>query len=177
MLQDEGSIDKYLGVDIRQRDASSFKLTQPFLIERITKFLGIYNGKTNEKLLPVGKPLLNKDLDGVPQKYEWEYQGAIGMLTYLTGSIQPDIVMVVHQCAQFSANPMRLHEQAVMRIGQYLLLTHNRGMAYTPDPTKGIKVYVDANFAGGWDPGDGMNADNVYSQTGYVIQYAGCPIY
>jgi hypothetical protein len=32
-------------------------------------------------------------------------------------------------------------------------------------------------FAGGWDPGDAMNADNVYSHTGYVIQYAGCPIY
>ncbi len=50
-------------------------------------------------------------------------------------------------------------------------------MTYTPDPTKGIEVYEDANFAGGWDPGDAMNADNVYSQTGYVIQYAGCPIY
>ena len=30
-------------------------------------------------------------------------------------------------------------------------------------PTQGIEVYVDANFAGGWDPGDAMNADNVYS--------------
>jgi hypothetical protein len=99
------------------------------------------------------------------------------MLTYLTGSIQPDIAMAVHQCAQFSANLMRLREQAVMRIGQYLLLTHDRGMMYTPNPTKGIKIYVDANFAGGWDPGDAMNADNVYSQTGYAILYAGCPIY
>jgi hypothetical protein len=50
-------------------------------------------------------------------------------------------------------------------------------MTYTPDPTKGIEVYVDANFAGGWDPGDAINPDNVYSHTGYVIQYAGCPIY
>jgi hypothetical protein len=60
VLQDEGSIEKYLGVDIRQQDASSFKLTQPFLINRIKKFLGIDNGKTNEKLTPVGKPLLKK---------------------------------------------------------------------------------------------------------------------
>jgi hypothetical protein len=85
--------------------------------------------------------------------------------------------MAVHQCAEFSASPMRLHEEAVMRIGQYLLSTQDRGMTYTPDPTKGIKVYVDANFTGGWDPGDAMNADNVYSQTGYIIWYAGCPIY
>jgi hypothetical protein len=66
VLQDEGSIDKYLGVDIKQLGSSKFELTQPFLIEQVTKFLGIDNGKTNEKVTPVGKPLLNKDLDGVP---------------------------------------------------------------------------------------------------------------
>jgi hypothetical protein len=85
--------------------------------------------------------------------------------------------MAVHQCAQFSANPMRSHEQAVMHIGRYLLSMQDRGMTYTPDSTRGIEVYVDAEFAGGWDPGDAMNADNVYSRTGYVIRYAGCPIY
>ena len=130
MLQDEGLIDKYLGDDIKQCDASYFELAQPFLIERITMFLGIDNIKTNEKLTPVGKSLLNKDLDGVPQKYNWEYQEAIRMLTCLTGRVQPDIAMVVHQCAQFSANPMRSHEQAIMRIGGYLLLTQDRGMMY-----------------------------------------------
>jgi hypothetical protein len=69
VLQDEGLIEKYLGVDIKQLDSSKFKLTQPILIERVTKFLGIDNGRTNEKLTPVGKPLLNKDLDGVPRKW------------------------------------------------------------------------------------------------------------
>jgi hypothetical protein len=85
VLQDKGSIDKYLGVNIRQIDKDLFELTQPFLIECITSFLGIADGKTNEKLTPVGNPLLNKDLLGVPWKYNWEYRGAIGMLTYLTG--------------------------------------------------------------------------------------------
>jgi hypothetical protein len=87
VLQDEGSIDKYFGVNIRQIDKGSFELSQPFLIKRITSFLGIADGKANKKLTPVGKPLLNKDLLGVPCKYDWEYRGAIGMLTYLTGSV------------------------------------------------------------------------------------------
>jgi hypothetical protein len=60
-LQDEGSIDKYLGVDISQVDGTSFQLAQPFLIKRITQLLGIDKVKTNKKLTPVGKPLLNKD--------------------------------------------------------------------------------------------------------------------
>ncbi len=78
-------IDKFLGVEIKLLDDFSFELTQPFLIEQVTMFFGIDNGRTNEKLAPAGKPLLNKDLNGVPHKYDWEYRGAIGMLTYLTG--------------------------------------------------------------------------------------------
>ncbi len=37
VLRDEGSIDMYLGVDIQQLDFWKFELTQPFLIERVTK--------------------------------------------------------------------------------------------------------------------------------------------
>jgi hypothetical protein len=130
VLQDEGSIDKYLGVNTKQIDANAFELSQPFLIERITTLLGIADGKSNEKLTPVGKPLLNKDLNGVPREYDWEYRGAIKMLTltYLTGSVRPDIAMATHQCARFSIHPMRSHEIAVMRIGRYLLATKDRGM-------------------------------------------------
>jgi hypothetical protein len=85
--------------------------------------------------------------------------------------------MAVHQCARFSINPKRLHEQAFMRIGRYLLSTKEKGMIYRPDRLKGIEVYVDADFAGGWDPTDPMNAESIYSRTGYVICYAGCPVY
>ncbi len=40
VLQDEGPIDKYLGVDIRQLDESSFELTQPFLIKQANRAYG-----------------------------------------------------------------------------------------------------------------------------------------
>ena len=50
-------------------------------------------------------------------------------------------------------------------------------MIYKPDSTRGVEVYVDADFAGGWNPEDASNADNVYSCTGYVICYAGCLIF
>ncbi len=56
VLQDEGLIDKYLGVEIKQLDDFLFELTQPFLIEQVTKFLGIDNGRTNEKLIQLGSP-------------------------------------------------------------------------------------------------------------------------
>ena len=50
-------------------------------------------------------------------------------------------------------------------------------MTYKPDPLNGLEVYVNADFAGGWDPANPGNADNVYSRTGFVICYASCPIF
>jgi hypothetical protein len=40
-----------------------------------------------------------------------------------------------------------------------------------------LAVYVDADFVGGLDPTQADNIDNVYSRTGFVIYYAGCPVY
>ncbi len=50
-------------------------------------------------------------------------------------------------------------------------------MIYRPNLKRGLEVFVDANFAGGWDPEDAENANYVYSCTGYVICYAGCPMF
>ena len=39
-----------------------------------------------------------------------------------------------------------------------------------------MEVYVDADFAGGWNKTDAKNVENVMSCTGYIIYYAGCPL-
>jgi hypothetical protein len=68
VLQDEGLISKYLGVEIKQLDDSSFKLTQPFLIEQVTKFLGIDNGRMHKKLTPVGEPFFKQGFEWCPMQ-------------------------------------------------------------------------------------------------------------
>ena len=54
--------------------------------------------------------------------------------------------------------------------------TATRGIIYYSDKTQGIECYVDADFAGGWDRDNGQRAENVLSQSGYAIFYAGCPV-
>ena len=71
------------------------------------------------------------------------------MLAYLMGSVCQELAMAVHQCARFSIDPKRSHEQVVMCIGKYLIGTKDKGIIYTPDPTLGLDVYVDTDFAGG----------------------------
>ena len=162
-LTDEGSIDKYLGVLFRDIDESSFEMSQPFLARRILEFLSLSENTTKSRNTPVGKPLLNKDLNGVPRKHTFLYRGAVGMLSYYCNSVRPEIQMAVHQTARFSINPMRSHELAIMRIGRYLVDTCDKGIIYNVEKSKGLEVYVDADFAGTWAAADANNADSVLS--------------
>jgi hypothetical protein len=51
------------------------------------------------------------------------------------------------------------------------------GTILKPDPSKSLEVYVDASFAGDWEPSVTMWArDTARSRHGYVIMYAGYPI-
>jgi hypothetical protein len=47
---DEGTMDKYLGVDIQKLDNGEFVLRQPFVIQRVLAALGIDPAETNHDL-------------------------------------------------------------------------------------------------------------------------------
>jgi hypothetical protein len=64
-----------------------------------------------------------------------------------------------------------------MRTKQYLLLAKERGVIYRPDLARGLEVFVDASFAGGWEPENAENAESVYSCTVFVVCYTGCPMF
>ena len=175
---DEGSIDKYLGVNIeRLTDNGGFAMSQPHLIQRILEAAQIDLRMTNSRPTPVVGPLLSRDEEGPARKHDWKYRTLTGMLEYLQNTSRPDIAMATHQCARFNAIPKLCHERAVKRICKYLLGTMDKGIVYRPDPTRGLECHVDADFAGGWDSGDTSNPESVLSRTGFVISYAGCPIY
>ncbi len=86
-LIDQGSTDKYLGLMITDIDSGTFKMSQTFLVCCILQFLSLDENKTKGRNTLVGKPLLNRDLDGVPCKHPWLYRGAVSMLSYLGNSV------------------------------------------------------------------------------------------
>ena len=147
-LEDEGSMDKFLGVNIDRNKDGSIEVSQPHLITRFLELIGIEDNE-NPKLLPAVKPLLHRDVNGPGRKYSWNYRTAVGMLTYLQGSTRPDISMAVHQCARFCNYPKLLHERAIRRIGKYLVGTREKGIIFKPDKGTGLQVFVDTDFAGG----------------------------
>ena len=63
-LTDEGSTDNYIGVLIEDINDNSFKTSKPFLVQLIISLLSLDENKTRRRNTLVGKPLLNRDLDG-----------------------------------------------------------------------------------------------------------------
>ena len=99
------------------------------------------------------------------------------MLSYLQGNSFPDMSMDVHQTEQFSNNPMLLHERSIKKLGQYMYHNKKEGIVYTPDTSKGLECYVDADFASGWLQADANDAKNFMSRTRMAIMYDNCPIF
>ena len=60
ILTDEGTLTKYLGVDVKTKTNGGFELTQKFLIQRIIDLLGLEGeSKHNTKPTPAVKPILH----------------------------------------------------------------------------------------------------------------------
>ena len=178
-LTDEGTMETYLGIQIDKQEDGSFTMSQPFLLDRI---IGSIQGMKDANVCksPASSTvILNKDLEGESRKEDWNYRSIIGMLNYLVNSTQPDLAYAVHQCARFSNDPKRTHEQAVKRILRYLLYlkrSNTLGLKFSPLLTKSLEVYVDASFAGDWNSTWNEEPTSVISRTGYLIRYGNCPI-
>ena len=99
------------------------------------------------------------------------------MLLYLSGNSRPDIAFAVNQCARFTHDPKDSHATAGKRIIKYLQGTKDRGFVFRPTKDWKLNYYVDADFCGLWgseDPNDPVVAK---SRTGFVIMFAGCPLF
>jgi hypothetical protein len=175
LLQDEGDVNAFLGVQIhRDMSSETITLTQPSLIQQILQDVGI-RGQSNGKETPADS-ILYADLDGPERIDSWNYRSVIGKLNYLANNTRPDISMAVHQCAWYSSNPKAIHELAVRRVARYLLLTQSKGLILHPSAYMSLNMFVDADFAGRWHQDYTELRDSVLSRTGYVIQFCGCPV-
>ena len=176
-LTREGDLAAFLGIQInKSTENGSLKLTQDEgLIKRVLQATGLEDCRASST--PANKETLGTDKDGLPTTEAWNYRSVVGMLIYLASSSRPEIAFAVHQCARFCIEPKLSHEQAVKRVARYLAGTSTTGIIYTPDATQSIHCFVDADFAGLWNVGDAQDPISVMSRTGFVICFAGCPLF
>ena len=176
-LTSEGEVCDYLGVRFVRKPDGSIVLSQPRLIERVCKLVGL--DVDNENVKHHSTPaisVLQRDSKGLSRRTDYNYRSAVGCLSYLQSMSRPDITYAVQQCARFSHDPKRSHEDAIKRICRYLHGTKDMGMILRPDRSKGLECYVDTDWAGNWHENFFDDPSHANSRTGYIITYAGCPI-
>jgi hypothetical protein len=178
-LTDDGKLQDYLGTRFVRKTDGSIELSQPKMIERVLRIVGLDPNSTRTKLhdTPASdSKILNNDPNALPRDQPWNYRSAVGCLSYINSMIRPDTTMATQQCARFCNDPKREHEEAVKRICRYLMKTKDRRLILKPDKLKGLECYVDADWAGSWRDRSSNDPLSSHSRTGYVIMYAGCPI-
>ena len=177
-LTTEGGLGDFLGVKIERKSDGTVHLTQPHLIDSILKDLRLDDGRAK----PVPTPaLVTKTLRNFDKEPDFDnsfgYSSVIGKLNYLEKCTRPDIAFAAHQCARFSKQPKKSHGVAVRHIGRYLLGTRDKGIILKPLSEQSFDVYVDSDFAGNFTKEESHHRDSARSRYGFIITYAGCPVY
>ena len=175
-LEVEDDVAGFLGVHMKKDpETGEITLTQQGLIERIIDALGC---KDMPSVSTPAEEALGKDLDGDKPNCTFNYASVIGMLWCVYRHSRPDLGFAVSQAARHAFNPTRKHELALIRIGQYLKGTADKGLILKPfnDDRFIVDVYVDSDFMGLYGKEDRDDPDNVKSRMGYVILLNGCPI-
>ena len=177
ITSDEG-LEDFLGVNIERKSNGTFHLTQKRLINSILEDVGLSGTNVAVKSTPMASSkLLSRHPNSPSFNGHFNYRRVIGKLLYLEKSTRPDLAYAVHQCARFTADPKYEHGQAVKWIARYLKGTMDKGIILSPDTNSSLELFVDADFAGNWDPEIADNdASTAQSRHGYILKYCNVPV-
>ena len=150
-IEDQGTVNDFLGIKVEQFPEGAIRLTQPNLIESILQDLSLQNAEKGREIPALSMKILTKDESGPEMKEDFHYRSVIGKLNFLEKSTHPDLAYSIHQCACFSSNPKQSHAEAVKKIGRYLVSTRDKGIFMRPQVDHSFDCWVDANFAGDWN--------------------------
>ena len=176
VIEDQGDIKDYLGINFEYRKDGTIKLSQPHLIEQIIQEVKLKKGDRRSTPAAPTK-LLRRDENEPAFHCPFNYRRVIGQLNFLEKSSRPDIAYATHQCARFSIDPKESHVEAVIHLVKYLQATKGEGIILNPKANKSFEVYADADFAGNWSKSTAQeDPSTAKSRSGYVITYGDCPI-
>jgi hypothetical protein len=169
----EDNVAWFLGVLMTPKDDDTMELTQTGLLDQIIMGMGLDDANHTKR--PTEYGALGMDLDGMDSQEKCSYRSVLGMMLYLCNT-RANIQFATSQCARFTSNPKYSHNVALKRIGRYLIGTCDHGLILKPDHDLGIKMFVDADFAGMHGYKDPEDPTSVQSCTGFVICIAKCPV-
>jgi hypothetical protein len=140
-LNDLGTLTKFNGLDIHQ-SRDYIKIFCESFLDKVLKGHGWEETITQHNPIPMRNDtayqaqLESADTPSSPEEAQqlqnenFNYRQAIGEAIYAMTIARPDIAYAVIKLSQYSANPARIHYQAVRQLFKYLALTKARGVYY-----------------------------------------------
>ena len=130
-LTNEEDVKSYLDMNVRKDPNGTITMRQPEMTDKILNSLVICD-ESKAHDTPENFILARYEY-GNGRKQEWHYCSVIGQINYLAGTTRTAILFYVYQCAKYSTNPKKTHEEFVKMIGHYLKKTKDKGLVFTPD--------------------------------------------
>lgn len=152
------------------------RLRQPHLERQICKELGLDEKITSKRTPAASSKILKRHKESENFDNRFNYRSIIGKINYLEKGSRLDLAYAAHRAVRFVEQPKKEHGEVVTWLGKYILGTIGNGMILKPRNDEGLEVFVDADFAGNWDPLDTDNRDTARSRHGFVITYRDMPI-
>ena len=166
-IKNEDDVAGFLGVDIKRNENGAITMTQAGLTDRIIAAMSLIDA--NHKESPARSGTLPKNENGTKCNEDFNYASVVGMLLYLEGHTRPDISFAINQCARYTFNPKRTHEEALKHIGRYLKGTRTQGITFTPTKDLKLDCFVDADIVGLYNFEDVRDPTSIRSHTGHLL--------
>jgi hypothetical protein len=169
-VQDKGDLSDYLSVKVRKPPDGSIESVQMQLIDSILAVLksvehgGCNQAKTYEPHCKHDGKMNQDEFDS-----SWDYKSVVGKLNYLEKSAIGYIAISVPPFALYMSQTIRIHDEAVRRIGRYLLGTWDKGFLVQSYMQQSFECYVDEEYCGNWYPMYSVDPKAAKSRTEYVM--------
>jgi hypothetical protein len=80
-------------------------------------------------------------------QYHEDYMALTGAFLWLANVTRPDLAYIASQLARFVSNLAAVHYRAALRVLVYLRASASRALVFSPDASKPLCAYVDADWA------------------------------
>jgi hypothetical protein len=146
---DEGSLRRYLGIDIT-RDGKQLHMSQEAYAREVLERFGMQDCNPVSTPMDAGYMITKTECPERPDEARrLKYQEITGSLQFLVQWTRPDLAFATNELAKVNSNPAAEHLAAAMRVLRYLKGTAHLGLTYTRDLDNPNQLigWADADFA------------------------------
>ena len=164
-----GDAHLFLGMVISRLDDGSFRIShENYITDIVSKFS---LSDMNPVKAPMPAHLSHDDahpVPGVAQEPHFPYRQLLGSLLYLAVTTRPDIAHAVIYLAPFSANPSKVHTNALRRVLAYLNTTKDHTLHFRRGDSHAanqLLAYADSDLAGDVSTSRSVSGRIIYLNT------------